>query len=259
MSISERAYQALADVYDIFMDDVDYDAWARVIVDHFQKHGIRDGLVCDLACGTGKMTELLSEAGYDMIGVDASVDMLGVAQKKQFRRAASRGEAAEPDILYLHQDMRAFELYGTVRAIVSVCDSINYITEKEELLSVFKLVNNYLDPGGIFIFDHNLPEKYAKIGEDTIAENRREGSFIWQNHYDEATKINLYDLTLFLPEKDGRFRKFEERHVQRAWTSAEIEEAVREAGMELLESCPAYDGDDADRLMVVAREKGKQK
>ena len=99
------------------------------------------------------------------------------------------------NILYLNQDMREFELYGTVRAVVSICDSMNYITDDEDLLTVFKLVNNYLDIGGMFIFDLNTIYKYEQIGESVIAENREEGSFIWENTYYEEEQINEYDLT----------------------------------------------------------------
>ncbi len=113
------------------------------------------------------MTEELASYGYDMIGVDNSEEMLEIAMDKK--------EKSGHDILYLLQDMRKFELYGTVKAIVSVCDCINYITEEEELEQVFRLVNNYLDPGGIFIFDFNTEYKYKEIlGDETIAEEREE-------------------------------------------------------------------------------------
>ena len=119
--------------------------------------------------------------------------------------------------------MREFELYGTVRAAVSVCDSVNYITEPEELLQVFRLVNNYLDPGGIFLFDLNTLYKYEKIlGESVIAENRDEGSFIWENWYDPEDRINEYDLTLFIREEKDLYRKYQETHFQRAYSIEEI-------------------------------------
>ena len=129
-----------------------------------KEYGAEDGLVLDLGCGTGSMTQLLAEAGYDMIGADNSEEMLEIAMEKR--------AAAGLDILYLLQDMREFELYGTVRAVVSICDSMNYIMEPEELTQVFRLANNYLDPGGVFIFDLNTEYKYKELmGENTFAED----------------------------------------------------------------------------------------
>ena len=129
------------------------------------------------------------------------------------------------DILYLLQDMREFELYGTVRAIYSVCDSVNYITEETDLEEVFRLVNNYLDPGGLFVFDFNTEYKYREIlGQQTIAENRENNSFIWENDYDEETGINTYELALFLKREDGLYEKQEEIHYQKAYTLEDNEE-----------------------------------
>ena len=146
-----EAYTSFASVYDTFMDNIPYEEWAEYITKLLKEYKIADGLVLDLGCGTGSMTELLAKAGYDMIGIDNAEEMLEIAMEK---RAVSGH-----DILYLLQDMREFELYGTVRAIVSVCDSINYILEEEELLEVFRLVNNYLDPKGMFVFDFNTTYK----------------------------------------------------------------------------------------------------
>ena len=202
-----------------------------------------------------KVVELLAESGYDMIGVDNSEEMLGEAMEK---RAESGHE-----ILYLEQDMREFELYGTVRAVVSVCDCMNYITEEDDLLTVFKLVNNYLDPDGIFIFDMNTPYKYRKmLGNTTIAENREEGSFIWENEFDEETGINVYDLTLFLPREDGLYERDEEIHYQKAYDPEKVRELLEKAGLIPLAVYDAYTKDapkpDSGRLTFVAREHGRK-
>ena len=151
-----------------------------------------------------------------------------------------------------------------MRAAVSVCDSLNYITEKEELLQVFRLVNNYLDPGGIFLFDMNTVHKYRDIlGDDTIAENRDEGSFIWENSYDPDTGLNIYELAVFLPREDGLYEKCEELHCQRAYEQAEIEALIREAGMEIVGVYDAYTdkpaSPDSERLLFIAREHGKRR
>ena len=142
-----EAYSSFAEVYDIFQDNVPYEEWCSYVTGLLREQGVERGLVLDLGCGTGSLTGLLAEAGYDMIGIDNSGEMLQMAMDK---RAAS-GQ----DILYLLQDMREFELYGTVRAVVSICDSMNYMMEYRDLVQVFRLVNNYLDPRGVFIFDLN--------------------------------------------------------------------------------------------------------
>ena len=130
-----EAYTSFAKVYDMFMDNVPYEEWCSHLCGMLREDGIENGLILDLGCGTGSLTELLAGEGYDCIGVDLSADMLEIAMEKR--------EQSGHDILYLEQDMREFELYGTVRAVICVCDSLNYIMEEEDLLQVFRLVNNY--------------------------------------------------------------------------------------------------------------------
>ena len=251
-----EAYTSFAQVYDLFQDNIPYGEWADYLKSLLNEYGVKDGLVLDLGCGTGSITELLAKAGYDMIGVDNSEDMLEIAMDKRGRSGL--------DILYLLQDMQEFELYGTVRAVVSVCDSLNYITEREDLLQVFRLVNNYLDPEGIFLFDMNTIHKYRDLmGDTTIAENREEGSFIWDNSFDEEESLNYYELAVFLPREDGLYEKCEEVHCQKAYPQEEIESLIKEAGMDLLAVYDAYTmepaAEDSERLFFVAREKGKNK
>ena len=291
-----EAYTSFAYVYDTFMDNVPYGEWARHIREKLCEHGVTDGIVLDLGCGTGTMTERLAGYGYDMIGVDNSEEMLELAMEKKTESGY--------DILYLLQDMRGFELYETVRAVVSVCDSVNYITEPDELEEVFRLVNNYLDPKGIFLFDFNTVHKYRDvIGDSTIAEDRGVCSFIWDNRYYEKEQINEYDLTLFIAEdfnpmenayvsertadsedallsEEGAgdledtmfseeeggengslYRRYTETHYQRGYTLAEIQELLERAGLVFIE---AYDADTketpndmSERICVIARENGK--
>ncbi len=248
-----EAYTSFAQVYDLFMDNVPYEEWCEYIKSLLKEYKIEDGLVLDLGCGTGKITRLLEDAGYDMIGIDYSEEMLEIAREHQEEGS---------NILYLLQDMREFELYGTVRAVVSVCDSMNYITEEEDLLQVFRLVNNYLDPKGLFIFDLNTVYKYKELlGETTISENREEGSFIWDNYYEEEEQINEYDLTLFIKEKDNLYRKYEETHFQKAYTLEKVKELLEKAGMEFVAAYDAFTRDavkeDSERIYVIAKENGK--
>ena len=257
--IMENNYSVFAKVYDEFMDNVEYHAWSSFIADTLADYGIMDGLILDLGCGTGSMTELLAGKGYDMIGVDGSDEMLAQAMQKK--------EASGHEILYLCQDMREFELYGTVRAIVSVCDSMNYILEEEELLQVFRLVNNYLDPGGIFLFDMNTVCLYRDtIGDTVIAENREDASFIWENDFDEMTGINTYLLTLFIRQEGeagdmALYHKYEELHVQRAYKAETVCRLLEEAGLELIGVYDGYSDREAypesQRLLFLARERGK--
>lgn len=246
-----EAYTGFAEVYDLFMDNIPYDEWGAYLKGLLHEYGIDDGLVLDLGCGTGTMTEILAEAGYDMIGIDLSEEMLESAMEKR--------EQSGHDILYLCQDMREFELFGTVRAIVSICDSMNYILEEEELLGIFtSAARNYLDYGGVFIFDLNTEYKYREIlGEQTIAENREEGSFIWENYYDEEQMINEYNLTLFIREESDYYRKYEECHYQRAYTLETIEELVKRSGLRLLHIYDAFTHEpareDSERVYVICQ------
>jgi len=242
------AYTSFAQVYDLFMDNVPYEMWGEYLAQLFREYGIEDGLLLDLGCGTGKLTRIMAEKGYDMIGVDYSYEMLDIAKSE-----------SEESILYLLQDMREFELYGTVRGIYSACDCMNYILEENELRSVFKLVNNYLDPGGVFVFDVNTPYKYRELlAENTIAENRDEGSFIWENYFDEDEQINEYDLTLYIKEEDGRFIRFEETHFQRCYELSMIRRLLEETGLEFVAMYDAYTkepvSEESEKVLFVARE-----
>lgn len=288
-----EAYTSFAQVYDLFMDNVPYEEWSEYIISLLKEEKIENGLVLDLGCGTGKLTRLLAKAGYDMIGIDYSEDMLEIAREYQYDNSIveveqiPNAEEIEPlseevrrsdedlvkieempqeenasNILYLLQDMREFELYGTVRAIISICDSMNYILEEEDLLQVFKLVNNYLDPKGVFIFDMNTRYKYASLlGETTITENREEGSFIWENYFDEEEDINQYDLTLFIREEGDLYRKYEETHYQRVYDLDTVKHLLKEAGMQFVAAYDAFTKEpvreDSERIYIIAREYGK--
>ncbi len=163
--------------------------------------------------------------------------------------------------------MREFELYGTVRAIVSVCDSINYILEDDEIIQTFKYVNNYLDPKGLFIFDFNTEYKYREvIGDNTVAESNDDVSFIWSNYFDEDSRVNEYEVSFFVKTddtsaEDNLYKRFVEYHYQRGYTLDEMKSFIEKAGLVFVD---AYDADGfgeptetSERIFVVAKEKGK--
>ena len=248
------AYKDFAMVYDTFMDNAPYDKWLQFLIENFNKYKVPKELVLDLGCGTGTLTQMLSKKGYDMIGVDNSDEMLSIAIQK--------GINDTQNILYLLQDMREFELYGTVRAVISICDSINYLLEEEDIVKTFSLINNYLDPGGIFVFDFNTVYKYESvIGDATIAENRDTCSFIWENYYHTKEHINEYDLTIFVKEENERYRRFDETHYQRGYTVRQMEEFLHKAGLVLLETLDSDTygpiSESSERVYMIARESGK--
>ena len=247
-------YEDFALVYDRFMDETPYEEWCQFVVGRLKQDQITDGILLDLGCGTGSMTELLAKQGYDMIGVDLSDSMLDIAMEKR----AQSGH----NILYLQQDMREFELYGTVRAVICLCDSLNYLLEEDDLLTTFKLVNNYLDPNGLFIFDFNTVYKYETvIGDSTIAENRADCSFIWENYYTAEDQINEYDLTIFVKQQKDLFRKFTETHLQRGYTLETMKRLVEQSGLIFVEALDADTHgsvtETSERIYVIAREHGK--
>ena len=247
------AYTSFAEVYDMFMDNIPYEDWCGYLTSLLKEYGINDGLVLDLGCGTGELTRRLAACGYDMTGVDVSVDMLQKAMEKQ----------TDPPILYLLQEMQTLELDGCVRAVCCTCDCVNYVLEPQELSDAFRRVAACLESGGVFIFDMNTAYKYEQLlGDHTFAESRQEGSFIWENYYDETDQINEYDLTIFVRQEKGLFRKFTETHFQRGYTLPVIKALVEQAGLRFVE---ALDADthgavrkESERIYVIAREQGKR-
>lgn len=279
-----KAYTEFAYVYDKFMDNVPYDEWTAYLDSLLKEYGVKEGLVLELGCGTGSVTRRLANLGYDMIGIDNSEDMLEIAREKEIEALEesydeefteenadsfeehSMDEYA-PRILYLNQDMREFELYGTVAAVVCICDGMNYITKEEELLTVFKLVNNYLDAGGLFVFDLNTIYKYRNIlGDTTIAENRDDCSFIWENYFHEKEMMNEYEVTIYKKvdsdEDEELYERFQEAHYQRAYELETVKKLLEEAGMEYVTSYDAFTRnapkEDSERIYVIAREKKQE-
>lgn len=250
-----EAYESFASVYDMFMEDIDYDMWLEYIKEICNKYNLSPKLGLDLGCGTGNMTIRMAQSGIDMIGVDISEQMLSEAVQKSEREGLK--------ILYLLQDMREFELYGTVDIIVSLCDSINYVTEPDDLLTVFKLVNNYLDPKGIFIFDVNTEYKFKELlGCNNFSQTTDDAAYIWENFYDEEEKINEYYMNFFIKDNcSGKYNRFEEFHYERAYGIDEIKALLTESGLEFLTAYDAFTfeppKENSQRLYFVAREKGK--
>ncbi len=250
-----EGYEALAKFYDRLNDEVDYEAFADYLERGFDRFLTkRPGLVLDLACGTGRITRALAAKGYDMIGVDGSDAMLSEAY-------AEGGEG----ILYLLQDMRELELYGTVGAVVCCLDSLNYLLCESDLSKVFALVHNYLDPDGLFLFDVNTPYKFERVYGDNAyiledeAENGRGIYCGWQNEYDEETGICDFYLTLFEEQRNGTYERADEHQQEKCYDRQTVTRQLTENGFEVLGFFGDRDfsepTDTTERWYVAARAK----
>lgn len=249
-----EAYAGFAEVYDGFMNDINYDDWIEYIHILWTKLNIEPKLIAELGCGTGNITGRLAKEGREMIGIDLSAEMLSIAKQK--------AEKAGLDILYLCQDMCEFELYGTVDVFLSLCDSLNYITEKEDLTEVFRLVNNYLEPKGYFIFDLNTEHKFKNVlGENTFGQTDEDAAYIWQNCYDEEEKINEYYVNFFVADQNGKYNRIEECHYERAYSIEEIKDMIEESKMKFIAAYDAFTLDaprqESERIYIIAQECGK--
>lgn len=181
------------------MDNIPYEEWCEYLVERLKEQGVTPDMeIADLGCGTGTVTQLLDKAGYSCVGIDNAPDMLTIAAEKLYESGQ--------EIVYSLQDMRDFELPYEVDAMVSIADSMNYITSKEDITSVFECVKKGLKPGGVFIFDLKTIHFFRDVlAENTYAENRDDSAFIWDNYYDEETRNNEYDLAVFIKNEDESF------------------------------------------------------
>lgn len=244
------AYRSFAEVYDVLTQDVEYQKRCDYVEQLMLRFlGKRPELVVDLACGTGSGTLELAKRGYDMTGIDASQEMLGVAVRK--------AKTENLDILFLNQTMQEFELYGTVDVIVCLLDSVNYLTEEEDLADCFRWVENYLNPGGLFIFDINTKYKLETLLPGNVFTDETDGVYYtWGNAYDAEDKTCMFELNFFV-EENGMYRRFEEVHYERAYTRGEIKTALQRAKLKLLAE---YDdlttnapGRQSERIFYVAQ------
>ena len=251
-------YDLLAPVYDEINKEIDYTLWAdfiEKILGREYKKGKCD-LVLDLGCGTGKMTVELAKRGYDMTGVDISVEMLGVARDYAYDSGVG------DKILWLCQDMTEFELYGTVDLTVSCLDCINHLISPKDLKKCFALVHNYLIPDGIFVFDVNGKGKFENVYADNSYVIEQDGSFcVWQNNYDRKTEICDFYITLFNECEDGRYERYDDEQCERMYTINNLKKMLTDTGFEFIGAYSDYtftSADDSDeRIYVAARCKKK--
>ena len=216
-------YQAFAELYDELMNDVDYEGWADYYVRLLSIYGVRNGKICECACGTGSLTIPLFKRGFQMTGVDVSQDMLWQAAQKTRKQGIA--------IPYVRQDMRALNLHRPMDAVLATCDGVNYLLTEEDLLSFFRAAYRAVRPGGAFLFDVSTPHKLKDIlCQGLFGEDREDITYLWQNTWHEKRQTVELDLTFFVRDGDGKYRRIDEQQHQRAWDQQTLKETLWRAG-----------------------------
>lgn len=229
-------YEEFANVYDSMIKDVDYkrlSTYINRLLEEFCDIRQND-LVLDLGCGTGSLIVELAKYGYDMIGVDISFDMLNIAREKLEENGVSA--------LLLNQDMTEFELYGTVKAVVSTLDCMNYVTSAADLKKIFALVHNYLDDDGVFIFDINTEYKFENVfAKNTFHFVSDDVAYIWQCDYDKRRRACDFDLTFFVWNDDIKgYERFDEQQTEKMYKRSDLEKYLQGAGFKVLKVYDEY-------------------
>lgn len=250
------SYGDFAYFYDGLTDNVDYEKRCDYMVGLLAENGISEGILLDLACGTGTVSLILSQKGFDVIGVDASEDMLSVAQEKKM-------ETGE-DVIFLCQRMEELDLFGTIKAAVSTLDSINHVTDAETVKEIFRRVSLFMEDEGMFIFDVNTPYKHKNIlGNNTFIYDTDEVYCVWQNSTDESM---LTEISLDIFEKDeddeDTYYRYSEEFSERAYELDDIKKWLEECKFEVTavyeEMTRNPVGDETQRAVFVAKKHGTQ-
>lgn len=250
------SYGDFAYYYDSLTENVDYEKRCEYISSLLAENGVGKGILLDLACGTGTVSIIMSQLGYDVIGVDSSEDMLSVAQEKKME--------SEEDIIFLCQKMQELDLFGTINAAISTLDSINHVTQKETVKEIFRRVSLFMEDKGIFIFDVNTPYKHREVlGDNTFVYDTDEVYCVWQNTTDESllTKVNL---DIFEKDEDDEetYYRYCEEFFERAYELQDIKKWLEECKFEVIgiyeEMTKNEVKADTQRAVFVAKKHGTQ-
>lgn len=221
------AYSFFASVYDLFMDDIPYLDWADMISEYLSNNGYENTKMLEIGSGTGRFSLLMAAEGYSVTGIDLSKEMIKEAKKKTKIFKVSAGFAVG--------DMRALDFQGQFNVVVSVCDSINYLLNTDELFDTFKGVYNALEKNGIFIFDMKTEAFFRSLGEELYNDEKEIGEYYWENYYDEDSRNNDYYITFYI-KKGKLYEKHIEEHTQHAFRPEEVLSAAEKAGFKVLDN-----------------------
>jgi ubiquinone/menaquinone biosynthesis C-methylase UbiE len=250
------SYGDFAYYYDSLTENVDYDKRCEYIRGLLADNGIGEGILLDLACGTGTVSLILSEMGYDVIGVDASEEMLSVAQEKKMESGA--------DVIFLCQRMEELDLFGTINACVSTLDSINHVTNEKTVREIFRRVSLFMEDKGMFIFDVNTPYKHRKIlGDNTFVYDTDEVYCVWQNSTDENL-VTTVNLDIFEKDEDDEetYYRYCEEFAEKAYDLDDIRKWLEECKFEVTAVYEEMTREpvkaDTQRAVFVAKKHGTQ-
>ena len=251
-------YGDFAYYYDMLTENVDYEERSNYISGLLAENGVGKGILLDLACGTGTMSFLLSDKGYDVIGVDASEEMLSVAQEKKMESGK--------DIMFLCQRMEELDLFGTINAAICTLDSINHITDEETVRKAFSKVSLFMEDKGLFIFDVNTPYKHREIlSDNTYIYDLDDVYCVWQNSTDKETLLTEVSLDIFerdTEEDEDVYYRYSEEFSERGYELSEIEKWLSENKFEVLgiyeELTKNEVSEKTQRAVFVARKHGTQ-
>lgn len=216
-------YGVFSNYYDLLNADADYEGRTAYMLKLFDIYGERPRLMLDFACGTGAFSRRFAKEGIEVIGVDPSAEMLSVASSKSV------------GILYLNQDGKNLELYGTVDGAICCLDSINHITEREELMSALRNIALYLEKGKLFIFDLNTVYKHRCVLADNCFTLEEDGILcVWQNSLCDDRRTVEINLDFFEEQKSGSYKRYSENFFETAYSEEEMKEMLSDAGFDTL-------------------------
>ncbi len=223
------SYEKFAYTYDRLMNSMPYEDWLRFVKESFERFGMKPSTIVDLGCGTGNLTIPLALEGYQLTGIDLSEDMLAVAeQKTSEHKSQLRGGA----IRWVQQDLREWDLGEQVDVALSICDSLNYLLEEEDIVDAFRQTFEGLKPGGLFLFDVHTPEQlFAYADSQPFFLNEDDVAYIWTSELDEERVQIEHDLTIFVKDSGkDTFRRIDETHQQRAYSLQWLKEMLLAVG-----------------------------